>query len=337
MLSITIGAFSIVLMSSLAESGLTTLVKSLEDLGGGRILMIFGKKPERMENKTANYLGGMTAVDRDVLFDALPHIEAHTQFANRDRQDLIGDNGATWRSDFVAADGFLLDVFKMKLARGRGFTDDENWDRDKVCVIGAKTAKKMFDGDAVGHWMTLAGSGKALPAGPDGTVPAGPAPMRCHIIGQLADQDRWGIDFGFDWLDVVVVPLGTYYDHDPSVIGAAALVLKTTDARYNDVVKRIANALMVHRHNNVDDFQIVDFSRFMDKFNQLFSIMRAIVGFVAGIALLVGGVGVMNMMLVSVSERVREIGIRKALGASPRDIARAVFVRGHRLIRGPAD
>src|SRR5439155_20372338 len=84
---------------------------------------------------------------------------------------------------------------------------------------------------------------------------------------------------------------------------------------------RIINALLVERHHNVDDFKIFDFANFMDKFHQVFAIMKVIVGFIAGIALLVGGVGVMNMMLVSVSERVREIGIRKAIGASPVDIS----------------
>ena len=159
----------------------------------------------------------------------------------------------------------------------------------------------MWGGDAMGHWMTIGG-------------------VHCRVIGQLADEDRWGIHMGFDWLDVAVLPVLTLADTDEAAMKSAGLVVKTDTQASNEVVKRIVNALLVERHHGVDDFEIFDFSKFMDKFNSFFAIMKAIVGFIAGIALLVGGVGVMNMMLVSVSERVREIGIRKALGATPRDI-----------------
>src|SRR6478736_6432664 len=79
-LSITIGAFSIVVMSSLAESGLTTLAKGLEDLGGARIMWVAGKKPERGEHKGASYGKGLTLQDRDVLFAALPFITGRTMY-----------------------------------------------------------------------------------------------------------------------------------------------------------------------------------------------------------------------------------------------------------------
>jgi putative ABC transport system permease protein len=111
------------------------------------------------------------------------------------------------------------------------------------------------------------------------------------------------------------------------------LVAKTDDARSNDPVKRILNARLMERHHGVDDFTIYDFSTIMTKFEQVFAILEAIVGLIAGIALLIGGVGVMNMMLVSVSERVREIGIRKALGASPWDIS-AQFLCEATLLSG---
>jgi putative ABC transport system permease protein len=205
------------------------------------------------------------------------------------------------RSDLVAADGGFLDLYRMRLDRGRAFTEEENRKHAKVCVVGYKTAEKMWGGDALGKWLTTDGA-------------------RCQVVGVLANQDRWGINFGFDWLDVIVVPIDTLGDYDPNAPKEAELLFKTDDPRANEPVKRIINALLVERHHGVDDFQIFDFAGFMEKFHQLFSIMNIIVGFIAGIALLVGGVGVMNMMLVSVSERVREIGIRKALGASPFDI-----------------
>ena len=300
-LSITIGAFSIVLMSSLAQSGLTTLVKNIEEIGGARLLFVSPKKPLRMERKAENYNAGITLADRDLLYEALPHVVTHSTYTQRNRRDILGDTGETGRADMVAGDAGILDIYKMKLAKGRGFTEDENRGHHKVCVVGHKTAKQLFDGDALNHWVSLPG-------------------IRCRVIGQLADQDRW-MDFDFSWDELVVVPLASYNDGDPTAEKSSNMILMTDNKDNNDSVKRIANALLTERHHGVDDFEIFDFARIMNKFDQVFSVMRAIVGFVAGIALLVGGVGVMNMMLVSVSERVREIGIRKALGASPRDIA----------------
>jgi putative ABC transport system permease protein len=300
-LSITIGAFAIVLMSSLAESGLATLSRGIEDLGGGRLIFVAPKNPERMEGKRASYSGGLTVNDRDRAFALLPHVVARSMWSDPGRKDVVADSGVLARADVVAGDSGFIALMNMRIARGRNFTEEENRAHARVCVVGAKTAASLFAGDALGRWLSVDGA-------------------RCRVVGQLAEEDRFGVSFGFDWQELVVAPIETLADVDPVVRASAAIQVRTDDQGNNELVKRIVNAVLVERHHGVDDFEIIDFSRFMDKFHQVFAIMEAIVGFIAGIALLVGGVGVMNMMLVSVSERVREIGIRKALGASPRDI-----------------
>src|SRR5260370_40747719 len=77
-LSITIGAFSIVLMSSLAQSGSTTLFRAIEELGGGRIIMVGPKEVEREEGKASSYTRGITLQDRDVIYDSVPHVVQKT-------------------------------------------------------------------------------------------------------------------------------------------------------------------------------------------------------------------------------------------------------------------
>ena len=300
-LSITIGAFSIVVMSSLAESGLSSLKRGIEDIGGSRLLFVDKKPPERAEAKAVSWTRGITLQDRDAIFGALPHLDGKSMYASLWRRDEVADSGVTGRSDLVADDGGMIGMYHMKLERGRVLTADDNAQHAKVCVVGWKTAEKLWEGDALGRWLTVTGT-------------------RCRVVGVLANQPRWGINMGFDWLDLVALPYNTLTDVDKTVPEATTLVMTTDDARHNEVVKRILNALLSERHHGIDDFQIFDMSMFMDKFNALFNVMQMIVSFIAGIALLVGGIGVMNMMLVSVSERVREIGIRKALGASPRDI-----------------
>ena len=306
--SITIGAFAIVLMTSLAQSGLISLMHGVEEIGGSRILMVGAHKPERAENKLVSYTRGLTVEDRDFLLTKLPYITQSSMYAAIGRKDVVGDTGVTARTDFVAATSDYLQGLNLTLDKGRMFTEEEEHKHAHLCVVAYKVAQKLFDGDAVGHNLTIAG-------------------VRCKVIGQLANRDRWGEDEGFDWLDHVVVPRLTAVEVQKKEIESAdVLLFKTDTPLHNDVVKRILNALLDDRHNGVDDFQIFDFDKLLAKFRTTFVIMEVIVGLIAGIALFVGGIGVMNMMLVSVSERVREIGIRKALGASPRDIGAQFIV-----------
>src|SRR5581483_3134637 len=139
-LSITIGAFSIVVMSSLAESGLTTLSKGIEDLGGGRLIYVGVKPAERTESKQTSYTRGLTIADRDVLFSSLPHVVGRSMYAALWRKDVVSDSGELTRTDVVGGDGGFLSLFKMQLDRGRGFTEEENRLHAKVCVVGAKLA-----------------------------------------------------------------------------------------------------------------------------------------------------------------------------------------------------
>ena len=299
--SITLGAFSIVLMSSLAESGLTTLARDIEELGGARIIMVAPKKAERSPKKGGSP-GYLTTRDRDQLFAALPYLKARTMFSTLDRHDISSDRGITGRTDFVAADAGFFRAFGLRLAKGRLFTPEDVKQHARVCVVAHDVAKLLWEGEAVGSWLTI-------------------GDQRCEVVGQLAKVDHWDSNFGFAWLDFAAMPLDTAAETNSGVLEGAAILMQTEDVAYNDVVTRIANAILSERHRGVDDFQIWDFTRFMAQFHAMFALMQAVVGLIAGIALVVGGIGVMNMMLVSVSERTREIGVRKALGAGPAAIS----------------
>ncbi|KYF60467.1 hypothetical protein BE04_17805, partial [Sorangium cellulosum] len=313
-LSITLGAFAIVLMTSLAEGGLLTLSRGIEQLGGARLILIAPKEPVRAERKKAMYVTGFTRKDRDHLARGIPHVAEHTLYAMLGSRDVTSDEGAEDRTDLVAADSGFLDAFRMPIGRGRAFSDEEDRRRARVCVAGPKLAARLWRGDPIGRWVTVGA-------------------LRCRVIGVLAASERMGFNFGFSWDDLLVTPIDTAADVEKDVRSSALLVLKTDDVRNNDPVKRIVNALLVERHHGVDDFTLYDFSSIMEQFEATFAAMKAIVGLIAGIALLIGGVGVMNMMLVSVSERVREIGIRKALGAAPGDIS-AQFLCEAALLSG---
>jgi putative ABC transport system permease protein len=296
--SITIGAFSIVLMTSLASGGLETIGKDIEDLGGARLLLITPDEPERMKNKASLSPGYFGRGDQEALLRSLPHLAEKTFYAQVGEREAMTDTGRTSMVDVIAGDVGFLPAFKYRLAKGRPFTEEESFTRDAVCVVGSKLAEELFDGAAVGKRLSIPG-------------------VRCLVVGQTEKLHRVGMNFGFSWDNFVVMPLGTLADLDQKALRGTILLAKTEAVEHNDIVKRVANAVLLHRHNGVDDFEIWDFSSVMKQFVMIDLILKLIVAFVASISLLVGGVGVMNMMFVSVSERTKEIGIRKAIGASP--------------------
>ena len=302
LVSIGIGCFGIVSMTSLAESGFASLEKSIEEMGGARLLMFVPKRPERAETRAQSYDLGLTRVDRDRALGDIAELDGASLLATLGRHEMVSDEGLDASTDLVAADAAFFSLFRMRVAEGRAFDETENLGRAAVCVVGHRTAQRLWRGSALGHWLT-AGS------------------LRCRVIGVFADNDRFGLRFGFEWTDLVVVPHETGADVLPEARAAAMILAKTRHPDANEHVKRVVNARLGERHHGIDDFTIYDFSSVMARFDALFAILEAIVALVAAVSLVIGGVGVMNMLLVSVTERVREIGVRKALGARPADIA----------------
>jgi putative ABC transport system permease protein len=293
--SIAIGAFSVVLMSSLAASGTTTLQRTLEELGGARMVIVFPKQPEQ-ERKRTSYARGLSLDDADALRGRIPHVRALGMMKQGGHQE-VQHEGTAVRADLMGGNQDFMAAFTMKLAAGRNLDAQDLAGGARVTVIGHGLADKLF----------------ASPAAALGQViRAGTASYR--IIGVLEKIKRMG-RIGFSWNDFLLVPI-TALDPRPN----GELVMVTDGAEHNDLAKRLVVAILRDRHNAVDDFQAFDFAVFMDKLAAVFRIMHLIAGLIASVALLAGGIGVMNILLVSVSERVREIGVRKAIGASDRAI-----------------
>jgi putative ABC transport system permease protein len=194
------------------------------------------------------------------------------------------------------------EVFNEAPAQGRFFTEAENMHRSDVALIGSDIAKGLFpDGKALGKNVVVAGDSY-------------------QVIGVL--EPRKGLLQSQSANEEILVPYRTYQKHDAEApddfIGAVAFPGKMAEAE-----DEIRGLLRRRRHvswDKPDNFGISSAQEIADQFRQITSSVALLIAAISSIGLLVGGVGVMNIMLMSVTQRTREIGVRKAIGARRRDI-----------------
>jgi putative ABC transport system permease protein len=301
MLSVTIGSFSIVVMLSLAQSGQKTLASTIERIGGMRMVLWFPAEEHPLSARDrAVYDQGFTDRDMDTLRN-IPYLAAVASQSTFGTEEVWASADNRHKADIVGAREGMLEILNWNVSTGRVIELDDNLEKKRVALLTAPLAEELFPRQSS---ASVIGQ----------TVLVGRKPYR--VVGILEKRDTMGIHFGFSWEKSIFVPQLTAEVRDGRTDRARFFVGQTEDASRNASVVHMANAALLANHRGVEDFQSLDFSGFLQKFYTFFLVLDLIVALIAGVSLFAGGIGVMNIMLVSITERVREIGIRKAVGAS---------------------
>jgi putative ABC transport system permease protein len=190
------------------------------------------------------------------------------------------------------------------IAEGRPFTESETRGGASVCIIGESVRQQFFgDGDPIGQRIRVS------------NIP-------CRVIGLLAAKGYSG--FGTDQDNVIFMPLATFQRRIAGNNNVDTIYVSAADgvstASLQTSIEEIMREIRHIRPGKEDDFSVRDLTQIAETMASATSVMTGMLGAVAAVSLLVGGIGIMNIMLVSVTERTREIGIRLAIGAHERHI-----------------
>ncbi|MBX3570218.1 MAG: ABC transporter permease [Rhizobiaceae bacterium] len=300
LLGIVIGVAAVIAMVTIG-SGTTEKVKQDIAQLGSNLLVVRPARPDRSgsTNFTARKLG-----EKDVasLAKGLTNARAVSGASSSTVRIVYGAQNT--QAEVTGTD---LDFFVARdwsLTEGRLFTDSELRGGTAVCIVG-QTVRSLFFG-------TGAAEGEAIRVGK----------ISCRVIGELAPKGTSG--FGQDQDNVVLMPLSTYQrriagDRDVDTIYVSAAEGATTSEVSRDIeaLLRDSRRIAPEADNN---FDVRDMTQIADAMTSATTTMTGMLGALAGVSLLVGGIGIMNIMLVSVTERTREIGIRLAIGAHERHI-----------------
>jgi putative ABC transport system permease protein len=303
-LGIVIGVWAVILLVSVCQSAGNKVQSEVLSLSGTNVIYVWHQWRSRDGEKKRSGTG-LVAADADALPQECPAILAASPILYYGGHVVAGDQNCNV-DRMLGVNTQYLTVRNWQLAVGGFFTQADINAAAKVCVIGQSVADNLFPAsNPVGQNLRIRG------------VPF-------EVVGVL--EAREANLFGEEQDSIVLMPITTLQKrifgwNDDDV---ACLMISARSAdRMEDAVDEI-KALLRERHRIgrgiPDDFDIHNTSEFASAFSTVTTVMTILLGSIAGVSLVVGGIGIMNIMLVSVTERTREIGIRMAIGARPRDI-----------------
>ena len=319
-LGIIIGVASVLAMIAIGDGARMIVLHETDKFGGAsQFTMIrtgwIEKDGRWVRNRSAEYL----------KYDDVLAIEAYCssvetvipRVAEWDGILVLAEGGAEKRTGYNGVDVHFPSAMKWAVKYGRFFSETEFNDRKQVCALGFEVARELFgEKDPVGQEIKVSRrtDWDRSDRGLDRSM------VRLTVLGVMTKRGT-SLKYGFNWDDMVFMPVTTAQER---FTGNDRLNFLTVVAKSIDLVDKAAEevkAVMRRRHRDQDDFfQIWFLTEAMKELDKISQIIKITLGSIAGFSLLVGGIGIMNMMLVSVTERTQEIGLRKAIGATRRDI-----------------
>jgi putative ABC transport system permease protein len=297
-LGIVIGVASVIAMVTLGQSATASVRKSISSLGTNMLIVMPGsdRRGPVSSSATAFKMEDLHALRQELIEASL------APTANKSVLFVYGSNNYS-----TTVQGSTNDFFRVrnyKVSKGREFSDTELSGGTPVCVLGETVRHKVF--------------GVQDPLGAVARV----GKLACTVIGLLESKGQ--SSFGMDQDDLVVMPLAAVQRRLIGNNEINAIYLTVARESALSRTKLQVQALLRERRHiqpgQNDDFAVQDTREIANALGSVTGVLTALLGAVAGVSLLVGGIGIMNIMLVSVTERTREIGTRLAIGALANEV-----------------